>query len=267
MSEAPLRAFIPVWLDDAGLSPAEFRLYGHLCRKAKKETGVAWPSYESMMEVCGMSRRTIHRTLQAIEKRGLIKNIGKPFGGSCRYQVLASMVPNQESNSAKWDTIEEPPIVPKTTSNSVPNGTPIVPPGAREGITNEGKPIRETNRDKDLGDLLKLEVSTKKPSCDQLAESIYQEYPRKVSKPVALKAIKNALKTHPAEFLLEKVKTYASAIAWKDPQYIPHPATWFNGERWEDDPAEWEQPATRPQSQNQPPIAKARANQSHEEDV
>jgi hypothetical protein len=93
------------------------------------------------------------------------------------------------------------------------------------------------------GDSLKLEVATKKPSSDELAESIYQEYPRKVGKSSALTAIKKSLKTHASEFLLERVKAYASAIGWKDRQFIPHPATWFNGGRFNDDPAEWEPPS------------------------
>lgn len=82
------------------------------------------------------------------------------------------------------------------------------------------------------------------------AETIYQAYPRKVAKKPALAAIRNALKKNAAPFLLEKTKAYAEAIVWKEPQFIPHPATWFNEERFNDDPAAWEQPAA---TKSQPP--------------
>lgn len=80
---------------------------------------------------------------------------------------------------------------------------------------------------------------------DALAESIYREYPRKVSKKPALKAIKIALKKNTGDFLLEKTKTFAEMISWKESQFIPHPATWFGQERFNDDPSDWEQPPAK----------------------
>jgi hypothetical protein len=72
---------------------------------------------------------------------------------------------------------------------------------------------------------------------------IYSLYPRKVARGAAEKAIANALKTTTAQTLIEAVTAYASAVAlWsaEDQKYIPHPATWFNARRWEDDRATWE---------------------------
>ena len=74
------------------------------------------------------------------------------------------------------------------------------------------------------------------------AENIYSEYPRKVGKAEALKAIKKALKTHTAGFLLERTKAFAVAIQWQENQFIPYPATWFNVGHYDDDPKEWAAP-------------------------
>lgn len=79
--------------------------------------------------------------------------------------------------------------------------------------------------------------------CSKMAEEIYQRYPRKVAKGNALKAIRNAMKLHDASWLLKKVEAYAKAINWQENRYIPYPATWFNAERFNDDPKEWEKPA------------------------
>lgn len=74
---------------------------------------------------------------------------------------------------------------------------------------------------------------------DDIAERIYAAYPRKVAKPAALKAIRKALESIDGESLLALVEAYSEARRGQDQQYTPHPATWFNGQRWADDPATW----------------------------
>lgn len=74
-------------------------------------------------------------------------------------------------------------------------------------------------------------------------ELIYSFYPRKVAKGQALQAIGKALsKGVLVEDLLRSVKQFAEATSrWSDSDrnYIPHPATWFNTQRWLDDPTSW----------------------------
>lgn len=81
------------------------------------------------------------------------------------------------------------------------------------------------------------------PSSDDsfpLSESFtifWQHYPRKVSKTAAEKAWAK-IKLTPALFetiirALEAQKQYTWAN--KDPTYVPHPATWLNGKRWNDE--------------------------------
>ena len=80
------------------------------------------------------------------------------------------------------------------------------------------------------------------PDSERHTEKIYQAYPRKVAKQKGLDSINRALTIVEPEALLERVQAYAAAVAkWpdKDRKFIPHPATWFNGRRWEDDPETW----------------------------
>ena len=76
------------------------------------------------------------------------------------------------------------------------------------------------------------------------AEAIYALYPRKVGKGQAIKAIAKAIHaTGDPGMLRDRVAAYAEAVArWSDGDraFVPHPATWFNACRWEDDPKEWE---------------------------
>lgn len=65
-------------------------------------------------------------------------------------------------------------------------------------------------------------------------DDFWKHYPRKVSKPNALKAW---LKVKPDD---ELTKTIISAISKqnlsaREEQFIPHPASWLNGKRWEDE--------------------------------
>lgn len=90
---------------------------------------------------------------------------------------------------------------------------------------------------------------TKNPSAN-LSElqrkclEIYDAYPKKVAKSDAIRAIVRALDRVEFAVLLKKVQEYAAASAGHpdDGTVIPglkYPATWFNKDCWEDDPAEW----------------------------
>lgn len=83
---------------------------------------------------------------------------------------------------------------------------------------------------------------------------LYQLYPRKVGKRAALAAIDKAInrlkgtmggslfESQAIEHLTDRVRLYARATStWsrEDRQFIPHPATWFNQDRFDDDPREW----------------------------
>jgi hypothetical protein len=70
-------------------------------------------------------------------------------------------------------------------------------------------------------------------------DMIYAAYPRKVAKPEALRAIGKAAKKVGFADLLAKTRAFAAAVEFVEPQFIPHPATWFNQERYNDDPATW----------------------------
>jgi len=74
---------------------------------------------------------------------------------------------------------------------------------------------------------------------ESIALSIYDLYPRKVARPVALRAIMKAMVKHGPTKLLERTKAYAASRIGQDPQFTPHPATWFNQERFNDDPSTW----------------------------
>lgn len=98
------------------------------------------------------------------------------------------------------------------------------------------------------GELLTETDSTEAPTNGSSnlmpAEEIYAEYPLKVARANALRAIDKALGTHPADMLLAATRAYAEAVSHWPPearsQYVPHAATWFNRESYLDDRSAWE---------------------------
>lgn len=87
--------------------------------------------------------------------------------------------------------------------------------------------------------------STPSSSSSVSSSEIYSAYPRKVGAKKALGIISSILKKDPilGPDILAKTKAFAAAVAAWPPgneQYIPHPATWFGQERFNDDPKTWE---------------------------
>ncbi|WP_304452866.1 hypothetical protein [Nocardiopsis sp. YSL2] len=63
----------------------------------------------------------------------------------------------------------------------------------------------------------------------------YSAYPRKVGRKAAEKAFRTAVKTVDPQVIIDATHRFATAQARADPKFIPHPATWLNQGRWDDE--------------------------------
>jgi hypothetical protein len=89
-------------------------------------------------------------------------------------------------------------------------------------------------------------------------ESFWKLYPRRVGKGAAKKVWDKLCQrkngNQPTWLEIRKA-LHLQKKAWSDPQYIPHPTTWLNQERWQDDPPEPRKPTpTRPAQLEDPYI-------------
>lgn len=66
----------------------------------------------------------------------------------------------------------------------------------------------------------------------------YTHYPRKVGKGQALKAYRAARKKVDHQTLVDRLVQQIPVITAKGAEFTPHPATWLNGERWDDEHAD-----------------------------
>lgn len=92
------------------------------------------------------------------------------------------------------------------------------------------------------------------------AEQIYAAYPKKVGKPDAIPKIEKAMQNPPLgqdaaawpETLLRITQRFADMRRGEDPNFTPHPSTWFHQARYNDDPETWQQ--NRPPPNGKQPI-------------
>ena len=85
----------------------------------------------------------------------------------------------------------------------------------------------------------KTETETKTVVYMDQVEEVFKLYPRRVGKKPATDPIKEAIRKHGYEFILEKTKEYAEARKDLEMEFTPHPSTWFRQERFMDDPDTW----------------------------
>lgn len=74
-----------------------------------------------------------------------------------------------------------------------------------------------------------------KPNADAEFARFWATYPRRTAKPDAHRAWTRALKRADAETIIAGAARFA-ADPNRDDRYTPHPATWLNGDRWNDPP-------------------------------
>lgn len=142
------------------------------------------------------------------------------------------------------ETQEEPAQNPPVT-----DGIPGDNPAANPKIT-RSEPIREDKRREEKKQTDGVFASGSPDQIKDQADLVYLAYPKKVAKPDALKAIVKALKLLPFEELRNRTKDYARAVEGMDPQFIPYPATWFNDQRYNDDPSTWNPVAKKAHAPN-----------------
>ena len=63
----------------------------------------------------------------------------------------------------------------------------------------------------------------------------YSTYPKRVGKDRAMKAYKSARKKASKETLLAGARAAVKEFSTREKRFIPHPATWLNDGRWDDE--------------------------------
>ena len=137
-------------LDDLGLTPAEFRVYAHLSRRAGN--GVAWPAIASIARVCRLSRKTVIAAFNNLERRGLLQ-IERGGGAATNHYRLIQI--GNWPKPARKQCNPSTQVNPDTQQCKISTGAPpkidtgLTPKEAQEGYpirtSMEGNPLRRSS--------------------------------------------------------------------------------------------------------------------------
>ena len=119
-----------------------------------------------------------------------------------------------------------------------------------QGLAQKGQPIPDSKPDtkpddspkppEGAGDDLFSETGQapeEAPKPEDRFPEFYEAYPRKAARGQAEKAWAKAVKTTLPQTIIDGARRYAALCRQKgtEAQYIAHPATWLNGQRWADE--------------------------------
>lgn len=97
-------------------------------------------------------------------------------------------------------------------------------------------------------------------------EDFWACYPRKIGKGNARKAFEKAMKSSTIEEISTGLNSQLDILKSKEQKFIPHAATWLNGERWNDEPDHNKESNSRSHTTLNTISVAARARRSPSED-
>lgn len=169
--------------------------------------GECFPSRETIANDACLSVRSVVSAIQWLESEGLLRI--EPRSGISNTYVITSM---------------EEDMTDDTRAKS-----------AHEGDSNitqlDFSKRREANYTTTSG------AKSAHPLDTPFFLAFWQAYPRRIGKGAARAAFLKAEKIADPNYIVQAALTYARYVVDEgiEQQFIPHAATWLNGERWEDD--------------------------------
>ncbi len=214
-----IRIMSAVWKSDAYEGSCLLLLLA-MADYASDDGSGLFPSVGSLAKKIRACRRTVQYNLRALEDDGVIevvreadRNRPREYGFTReimrRWAVGRPEEPRDEGGARS---------APRGVQDGHGRGAADCTPGVQRGAP---KPSREPSKES--------------LSIDSRFEAWWSLVPCEVSKGQARRAFRTALKRVPFETLERGIERYAEACRGKDPRFIAHPATWLDGERWDDE--------------------------------
>lgn len=227
------------------------------------QTGECYPSKACLCEDTGMSDASVRRGVLALVNAGLLSVTFSNGRLANRYRLLmaSSSNPSTHEGVDASNPVTHDPVTP--TNPVIHEGvnpsthevvkTPTPSPMTVNPFTHDAR-----NKGMNMGKKKELSLSLFSPSSDPAApttqalalvppvaqvatdwpgfEEFWAIYPRKDAKK-ATRALWNKLRLPSktvAEILADIPMRMANHSVWQNKQFIPHPSSYLNGERWQD---------------------------------
>lgn len=205
------------------------------------EPGLCWPSIDLIAAKCHLSTRQVKRHLADLHEAGLVVKMQRRRRRDGSLSVWEYLVPYQGTpTSPRPDDRENPRGHPRSTlgdTHGKPKGTPM-------------SPQEEPSCEPPVEPSLSSSLAVKKPASTEVAvvdeweaqfERFWYAYPRRIGRPAAKTKFRAKMRTANAE---QFDNLHAGTARWvnhwraieTDIQFIPHPTTFLNQERYNDMP-------------------------------
>lgn len=184
------------------------------------ENGRGFPSLDSIARLTKLDRRNVPAALKKLEEQGWItRERRKDKSGDATSTAYTISYPKVSSDDMAGDMPghDTPAITPHDTVSS-----DDMTPGVMSGHALTAH-------------LFKQPTEQPRNGGAESFEAFWSAYPRRVGKGIARKVFARALKKIDAPRLIEATQRFAKTCQGKEPEFIPHPSTWLNGERWLDE--------------------------------
>ncbi len=200
-----------LWSLDQDVFPSSHKFVLIALANFSNERGKSYPSVSTICQLTSQKDETVRSALKALVSAGFVTDTGQRTGFTGQVKVYQFPEPARER---------------------LPNSGVFEDPGKTPLKTQARPPKKGSNP---------VTCNLEPKITDIEATEVYAIYPRKVGRPAALKAIKRQIAVYGKVKLLEATKQFASEWvgANGDMHFCPNPATWFNQERFNDDPSTW----------------------------
>jgi len=180
--------------------------------------GGCWPSIPKICERTCLSERAVHGAIKWLEANGLVQ-ADRSNGRHTRYRItVVDQQPPQQVHPRRKCTTAGDAVEPPQQVQSPP----------QEMRSNRQEPSRTVKSNRHS-------PRENKPTSERFTE-FWNTYPRKVgSNAKAQKSwVTQKLDDIADQILADVQARVANDPQWRDPQFIPHPTTYLNGQRWND---------------------------------
>lgn len=200
-------SIIPEWVLYADISDRAVRVYAILARYADSETLQAFPSRETLAKRARCHWRSIDRAIDELVAIKAITKTHRKTGESYQSNLYTiRRVPPLLSGGT--DTSAQGVLTPQSVGTDT---------GGNLTITTEREPKELDNTRNEF-------------------EQFWKLYPRKVGKIAAKKSWDKICKDNDPKTILDGLTRFANDPNKPSLEFLPHPATWLNEGRWEDEP-------------------------------
>lgn len=198
------------------------------------DDGRDWHSIAALMEWTCLGKTAVIEALKGLEQAGLIVRLhqgnGQRSATVVQLEAVAAAVQDQPNRCAsRTGAFGEP----------VRLANPTGPFGGPEPVRLANQPVRQADP-KHLQASVKHQTSTNARVAGVPGvgfEAFWEAYPRKVAKPMAMKAFqRHQVDDTLLQAMLSAIARQARSPDWlkEAGRFIPYPATWLNNRRWED---------------------------------